>query len=101
MAILMVEDEALILEIMAETLDEAGYDVVTVADGVQALALLNDRPARFSALFSDYHLPGGVTAVAGDGQLRAAAQAVRAVADGGGDGQAAAAAPAGGGVTTA
>ena len=61
MAILMVEDEALILEIMAETLDEAGYDVVTVADGVQALALLNDRPARFSALFSDYHLPGGVT----------------------------------------
>lgn len=57
----MVEDEALILEIMAETLQEAGYDVLTASDGVQALGLLKDPGHRFSALFSDYHLPGGVT----------------------------------------
>ena len=57
----MVEDEALILEIMAETLDEAGYDVVTAPDGVRALELLNEDAARFDVLFSDYHLPGGLT----------------------------------------
>ena len=61
MCILMVEDEALILEIMAETLEEAGYDVLTVADGVEAMALVREGVSRFSALFSDYHLPGGVT----------------------------------------
>ena len=57
----MVEDEALILEIMAETLGEAGYDVLAVADGAEAMALVCEDAGRFSALFSDYHLPGGVT----------------------------------------
>ena len=57
----MVEDEALILEIMAESLEEAGYDVMRAADGLQALGMINKHPGRFSALFSDYHLPGGVT----------------------------------------
>ena len=57
----MVEDEALILEIMAESLEEAGYDVMRAVDGLQALGLINGHPGRFSALLSDYHLPGGVT----------------------------------------
>ena len=57
----MVEDEALILEIMSETLQDAGYDVVTAADGPSAMALLESRPGHFSGLFSDYHLPGGLT----------------------------------------
>ena len=61
MCILMVEDEALILEIMAETLEDAGYDVMRAVDGLQAMALLDDHPSKFSALFSDYHLPGGLT----------------------------------------
>ena len=61
LCILMVEDEALILEIMAETLVDAGYDVAMVGDGAEAMALINEGIDRFSALFSDYHLPGGVT----------------------------------------
>jgi CheY-like chemotaxis protein len=57
----MVEDESLILEIMAESLAEAGYNVVTAVDGPSALALIEARPDHFTALFSDFHLPGGLT----------------------------------------
>ena len=57
----MVEDETLILEIMAECLADAGYDVLCARDGPSAVSLIEDRPGHFSALFSDYHLPGGLT----------------------------------------
>lgn len=57
----MVEDEALILEIMAESLADAGYDVLTATDGPSAMALIDGKPGHFSALFSDFHLPGGLT----------------------------------------
>jgi CheY-like chemotaxis protein len=57
----MVEDESLILEIMAESLADAGYNVLTAVDGPSALALIEDSPDRFTALFSDFHLPGGLT----------------------------------------
>jgi DNA-binding response OmpR family regulator len=57
----MVEDEALILEIMAESLIDAGYDVLTAPDGPTALRLIEENPNHFSALFSDFHLPGGLT----------------------------------------
>ena len=46
---------------MAETLEEAGYNVHRVADGAEAKALVDKGVGRFSALISDYHLPGGVT----------------------------------------
>ncbi len=59
----MVEDEVLILEIMSETLEDEGYEVVTAHDGVQAVALLDANPGRFTGLFSDYHLPGGLTGI--------------------------------------
>ena len=57
----MVEDEALILEIMAESLADAGYEVLTVSDGPTAMSLIETQSDSFSALFSDYHLPGGLT----------------------------------------
>ena len=60
----MVEDEALILEIMSESLEDAGYNVMTVADGPNAIRCIDTQPANhFSLLFSDYHLPGGLTGV--------------------------------------
>ncbi len=61
MCILMVEDEALIMEIMAESLADAGYDVLSAADGPAAMKLIAEKPGHFSVLFSDYHLPGGLT----------------------------------------
>jgi CheY-like chemotaxis protein len=61
LCILMVEDESLILEIMAESLVEAGYDVMTAVDGPSAITMIKDEPRVFSALFSDFHLPGGLT----------------------------------------
>ena len=61
MCILMVEDEALIVEIMAEALTDAGYDVLTASNGLEALALIQRCGHQFSALVSDFHLPGGLT----------------------------------------
>lgn len=61
MCILMVEDEALIAEIMAEALEDAGYDVITAFTGPEAMALIERCCDHFSALFSDFHLPGGLT----------------------------------------
>ena len=61
MCILIVEDEDLILDIMAETLTDAGYDVMTASTGPQAVALIEAGKTKFSALFSDFHLPGGLT----------------------------------------
>ena len=57
----MVEDEALIVEIMAEALEDEGYEVLTAATGPEALALIEARPHHFSGLISDFHLPGGLT----------------------------------------
>jgi CheY-like chemotaxis protein len=61
MCILMVEDEALIVEIMTEALEDAGYDVLTASTGPQAIAKNESWCDRFSALISDFHLPGGMT----------------------------------------
>ncbi len=61
LCILMVEDESLILEIMSESLADAGYNVLTAPDGPSALALVDEKPDHFTALFSDFHLPGGLT----------------------------------------
>ena len=61
MCILMVEDEVLITEIMAEALEDAGYDVMTATTGPEAVALIERCCDHFSALISDFHLPGGLT----------------------------------------
>ena len=58
---LVVEDEPLILDIIAETLEGAGYDVMRASTGPQAVGLIAAGKTEFSALFSDFHLPGGLT----------------------------------------
>jgi CheY-like chemotaxis protein len=60
--VLLVEDDARVREVTAEMLREAGFVVVTAADGVQALALLR-QGEPFDVLFSDIVMPGGMNGV--------------------------------------
>jgi DNA-binding NtrC family response regulator len=63
LTILLVEDEALILEIMAETLEDAGYAVTMACNGQDAIELIERTGGRFRALVSDVHMPGDVTGI--------------------------------------
>ncbi|MGN6789919.1 MAG: response regulator [Rhodanobacteraceae bacterium] len=55
--LLVVEDGAFLREVVAESLVEAGYAVVSVADGVAGLTVLqSDTPVDL--LVSDIRLPG-------------------------------------------
>lgn len=56
--ILLVEDELLIREIMVESLQDAGFDVVEASTGDEAIALIRGTPRSFSALVTDFHMPG-------------------------------------------
>jgi CheY-like chemotaxis protein len=57
---LLVEDEHLIREIMAESLQDAGYEVVEVENGMVAVELMRDPSKRFTALVTDFHMPGDI-----------------------------------------
>lgn len=56
--LLLVEDEALILMIAQEALEEGGYTVLTAADGNEAMALLDDRHEQILGLVTDIRLGG-------------------------------------------
>jgi CheY-like chemotaxis protein len=55
--ILVVEDEALIADVVVWQLEEAGFVVVTAASGDEALALIAG-PKTFDVLFTDIRMPG-------------------------------------------
>lgn len=55
--VLVVDDEANIREILAEILMNGDHDVVTAADGAEALHLLRES-ADFDLVFTDLGLPG-------------------------------------------
>lgn len=61
-AILLVEDEALVREIVALELAEAGFRVVEADDGAAALEQLDAEPA-LALLFTDIRLPGRLDGV--------------------------------------
>lgn len=63
--ILLVEDDALLRQTMADALRARGYRVTTAADGARAVALLDDGSASppFALLFTDVVMPGGLTGV--------------------------------------
>jgi PAS domain S-box-containing protein len=55
--VLLVEDEALIAMVLAETLDGQGYRVLQAGDGPSALGIL-EGPAPIDLLVTDVGLPG-------------------------------------------
>ncbi len=61
--VLLVEDEALIAEIIGEALTEAGHEVHSVANAEDALKHLS-AGARVDVLFTDINLPGDMDGAA-------------------------------------
>ena len=57
--ILVVEDEALIGEMIADALQEQGFDVFLVSNAADALRHV-ESGAAVDALFTDVNLPGGM-----------------------------------------
>lgn len=55
--VLIVEDEQLVREIAEEEFEDAGFRVIAVGDGEQALDRLASEP-RIDLLFIDIRLPG-------------------------------------------
>ena len=59
-AILLVEDESAIRELMASYLSELGYHVLAASDGGEALAHIEGQ-SDFELLLTDIVLPGGLS----------------------------------------
>ena len=57
--ILVVDDEAALLELAREALEKQGYHVLTACDGKEALERLAEHPT-ISLLFSDMVMPSGM-----------------------------------------
>jgi CheY-like chemotaxis protein len=57
--ILVVEDEALIGEMVAEELEDQGFQVFMTSNAADALKHI-ESGAQVDALFTDVHLPGGM-----------------------------------------
>ncbi|RWH73426.1 response regulator [Mesorhizobium sp.] len=58
-AVLVVEDEAMILVDLESGLEEAGFEVVGVRNAAEAIAAFDVAPNRFKALLSDIRLGSG------------------------------------------
>jgi DNA-binding NtrC family response regulator len=58
-SVLVAEDEVLILNMLQEALEEAGFDVLIAADGAVAVTLLDGRHSELSGLVSDVRLGAG------------------------------------------
>jgi two-component system, OmpR family, response regulator len=56
--ILVVEDEAVVRDLLVAELEGAGYDVIAVGAGEPALAILQDPGREIDWLFTDIRLPG-------------------------------------------
>ena len=55
--VLIVEDEFLVRDMIAEELRDAGFKVLEAGDGEAAAGILNS-PGRIDLLFTDIRLPG-------------------------------------------
>ncbi|HXP05644.1 MAG TPA: response regulator [Stellaceae bacterium] len=57
-AILVVEDDEDVRDTISEMLRRSGFQVQTAATGLEALAIIDERP--FDMLIADIGLPGGI-----------------------------------------
>jgi DNA-binding response OmpR family regulator len=57
--LLLVEDEALIQEMLELGLTDAGFEVVVASNGTQAITILDADVARFRAVITDVKLGSG------------------------------------------
>ncbi len=55
--VLVVEDDVMIAQLVAEILHEAGYDVLTATDGQQGIARFAERPDAFKLVILDVTIP--------------------------------------------
>jgi len=55
--VLIVEDQPLVLMTTAFCLEGADFEVMTAADGLLAVDLLEQYPGRFTALVTDWNMP--------------------------------------------
>ena len=69
--VLLVEDELLIREVMSESLQDAGYQVMEVENGDLALEMRNQPPCDFRLLVTDFHMPGLANGSAVAARMRA------------------------------
>jgi CheY-like chemotaxis protein len=58
-AVLVVEDEALLRLHAADMIEEAGYIAIEAKDADEAIAILNSRP-DITLLFTDINMPGSL-----------------------------------------
>jgi two-component system, OmpR family, response regulator len=56
--ILVVEDEAIVRDLLVAELQDVGYQVVSADTGEKALAILQDKVQDIDWLFTDIKLPG-------------------------------------------
>ncbi len=56
--ILLVEDEAGVRQLAAQSLVKRGYEVIEAGDGEEALEILEDEPGAFDLIVSDVVMPG-------------------------------------------
>jgi DNA-binding response OmpR family regulator len=63
MCILLVEDEDLIREMLADELNSQGFEVCKAETGDQAAALIKNPPQALSVLITDIHMPGNMDGI--------------------------------------
>jgi CheY-like chemotaxis protein len=62
-AVLIVDDEPLIRETVAELLGSAGLSTFEATNGVEALDLLNKNGHAIAVLLTDIRMPGGMNGI--------------------------------------
>ncbi|NKE48736.1 PAS domain-containing protein [Roseomonas frigidaquae] len=61
--VLVVDDNAEVLDLAESLLIDLGYQVETATDGPSAMSLLNDPERQYDLLFSDVVMPGGINGI--------------------------------------
>ena len=57
--LLLIEDEVLIIDVLADALTDSGYEVVKAQNGIKALEEIEADASRFRAIITDIKLGAG------------------------------------------